>query len=93
MSTINLSTVATMVIHLVGREYLLFETAVQVKLTPHSAPFNAWGACVGPKNELYVMDSDEQWHQLTETDTNAEQMISSLYQRLQMLIVRTKEVV
>lgn len=65
-----------------GHEYLYFDTAVQVKLTPHSYPFQAWAVCVSPKDELYVMDSDEQWHQLTISDNPAHLMIGSLYQRL-----------
>lgn len=73
---------------LVGHEFLYFDTAVEVKTTPHTYPFNAWAVCVSPKDQLFVMDSDEQWHQVELTDNNAALVIGSLYQRLKMMRVR-----
>jgi hypothetical protein len=70
---------------LVGHEYLYFDTAVEVKLTPHTYPFAAWAVCVSPQDDLYVMDSDEQWHQVELKDQNAALVIGSLYQRLRMM--------
>jgi len=70
---------------LVGHEFLYFDTAIEVKVTPHSFPFNAWAVCVSPNNELFVMDSDEQWHQVELTDDNAALVIGSLYQRLKLM--------
>lgn len=70
---------------LVGHEYLYFDTAIEVKITPHGFPFNAWAACVSPKNELFLMDSDEQWHQVEWQDDNAGLVIGSLYQRLKLM--------
>jgi len=70
---------------LVGNDYLYFNNAVEVKTTPHSFPFNAWAVCVSPKNELYVMDSDEQWHKTELNDSNAALVIGSLYQRLKLM--------
>ena len=70
---------------LVGHEYLYFDTAVEVKLTPHTYPFAAWAVSVSPKDELYVMDSDEQWHQVELKDQNVALVIGSLYQRLRMM--------
>jgi hypothetical protein len=70
---------------LVGHEYLYFDTAVEVKLTPHTYPFAAWAVCVSPNNEMYIMDSDEQWHQVELKDQNAALVIGSLYQRLRMM--------
>lgn len=70
---------------LTGHEFLYFDTAVEVKITPHSFPFNAWAVCVGPKDELFVMDSDEQWHQIELKDDNAALVIGSLYQRLKLM--------
>jgi len=67
-----------------GNEYLYFDTAVEVKVTPHSYPFYAWGACVSPANELYIMDSDQQWHEVEPND-NAALLIGSLYQRLKLM--------
>ena len=71
--------------NLAGHEFLYFDTAVEVKITPHSFPFNAWAVCVSPKDELFVMDSDEQWHQVELKDDNAALVIGSLYQRLKLM--------
>jgi len=70
---------------LVGHEPLYFETAVEVKVSPHTFPFAAWAVCVSPKEELFVMDSDEQWHQVELSDFNAALVIGSLYQRLKLM--------
>lgn len=70
---------------LVGHDYLYFDTAVEVKVTPHTHPFNAWAVSVSSKDELYIMDSDEQWHQLALTDFNAPLVVGSLYQRLKLM--------
>jgi hypothetical protein len=71
--------------NLVGNEYLYFDSAVEVKTSPHSFPFAAWAVSVSPKNELYVMDSNEQWHQVELTDDHALLVIGSLYQRLRLM--------
>ena len=70
---------------LAGNEYLYFDTAVEVKVTPHSYPFAVWGVCASPDNRLFVMDSDEQWHEVELTDDNAALVIGSLYQRLTLM--------
>ena len=70
---------------LVGNDYLYFKSAVEVKVSPHSFPFAAWAVCVSPKNELFVMDSSEQWHQVELADGNASLVIGSLYQRLRLM--------
>jgi hypothetical protein len=71
--------------NLVGHDYLYFESPVEVKVTPHTYPFSAWAVCVSPKDELYVMDNDEQWHQVELEDYNAALVIGSLYQRLKLM--------
>jgi hypothetical protein len=71
-----------------GNESLYFDTAVEVKTTPHNPPFTAWAVSVSPRNGLFVMDSDEQWHQLESTDINAGLVAGSLYQRLRMMNTR-----
>ena len=70
---------------LVGHDYLYFDSAVEVKVSPHTYPFAAWAVCVSPKDELYVMDSDEQWHPVELSDFNAALVIGSLYQRLKLM--------
>ncbi|HVF81952.1 MAG TPA: hypothetical protein VM884_08460 [Flavisolibacter sp.] len=70
---------------LVGHDYLYFETSVEVKTTPHAHPFSAWAVCVSPKDALYVMDAEEQWHEVELEDMNAGLVIGSLYQRLKLM--------
>jgi hypothetical protein len=82
---------AAIVKELVGHDYLYFDTAVEIKVTPHSHPFAAWAVSVSPKDDIYVMDSDEQWHQLELEDNNAALVIGSLYQRLRLMRVQYKK--
>jgi hypothetical protein len=70
---------------LAGHDYLYFDQAVEVKVSPHSYPFSAWAVCVSPSDTLYVMDSDEQWHEVELTDNNGALVIGSLYQRLRLM--------
>lgn len=70
---------------LVGHDYLYFENAVEVKVSPHTYPFAAWAVCVSPKDGLYVMDGQEEWHAVELTDFNAALVIGSLYQRLRLM--------
>lgn len=70
---------------LVGHDYLYFETAVEVKVSPHTHPLNVWAVSVSPVDKLYLMDSDEQWHLLELHDMNAALVIGSLYQRLKLM--------
>lgn len=76
---------AEIVKDLVGHDYLYFDTAVEVKTSPHTYPFSAWAVSVSPKDELYAMDSDEQWHHVELEDVNASLVLSSLYQRLKLM--------
>jgi len=71
--------------NLVGNDYLYFESSIEIKVTPHTHPFSAWAVCVSPNDELYVMDSDEQWHKIEFEDYNASLVIGSLYQRLKLM--------
>ena len=70
---------------LVGNEFLYFDSAIEIKLSPHSYPFYAWGVCVSPTNALYVMDGNEEWHEVDPAVGNAPLVIGSLYQRLQLM--------
>lgn len=80
-----------MVRDLVGHDYLYFENAVEVKLGPHSHPFHAWAVCVSPNEALYVMDADEQWHQVELDDQGAGLVVSSLYQRLKLMRIHYRK--
>jgi hypothetical protein len=73
---------------LVGHDYLYFDVAVEIKTSPHSYPFAAWGVCVSPKDELYGMDSEQEWHKVELQDINAAMVIGSLYQRLRLMRIQ-----
>jgi hypothetical protein len=73
---------------LVGNEYLYFDSAIEVKVSPHSFPFAAWAVSVSPKNGLFIMDNNEQWHQVELIDDHASLVIGSLYQRLRLIRIQ-----
>ncbi|GAB4092238.1 hypothetical protein [Flaviaesturariibacter terrae] len=75
----------TLLRELSGDAPLYFESAVQVKLTPHSPPFAAWAVGLSEDGTLQVMDADERWHPFSAGDRNAALLLGSLYQRLRML--------
>ncbi|MEI6947217.1 hypothetical protein V9K67_08475 [Paraflavisolibacter sp. H34] len=70
---------------LAGNEYLYFDTAIEIKTTPHSFPFRAWGVCTSPDGRLYIMDSNQEWHEADPAIGNTPLVIGSLYQRLQLM--------
>jgi len=80
-----------MVKDLVGNDYLYFDSPIEVKVSPHDIPFAAWAVCVSPKNDLYVMDNNEQWHQVELNDDYASLVIGSLYQRLRLMRLQYKK--
>jgi hypothetical protein len=69
----------------VGNEYLYFDTALQVKHSPHHLPFIAWGLCVSPQDTLYVMDSEQQWYPIEAVTGTDDLVIGSIYQRLKWM--------
>jgi hypothetical protein len=69
---------------LVGQEYLYFDEALQVKQTPHSEHFKAWGVCVSPIGVIYLMTADQRWHEL-EDKKETRYILSTLYQRVKIL--------
>jgi len=73
---------------LVANEYLYFDSKVEIKTSPHTPPFAAWAACVSPADKLFVMDADEEWHELTSSDNKAALIVSSLYQRLRLMRIQ-----
>lgn len=63
-----------------GNDYLYFDDALKIKLSPHSAPVYVWGVCISPDDVLYIMDNNQEW---TAIDNDApKEIIQSLYQRL-----------
>lgn len=73
---------------LAGNNYLYFEDAISVKQTPHSIPVKMWAVCV-KDDAIYLMDSDEQWHELAEGDVNYHLVMASLFQRVMFIQKQT----
>lgn len=64
---------------------VMFDSAINVKASPHIALFSCHGACVGPGG-IYLMDGGGDWHgPLKEDQVNAGLIISSLYQRMRFM--------
>lgn len=70
---------------LAGNNFLYLDTALVVKETPHTIPVNVWAVCVGPDDEIYLMDADEQWERLEETDDNYQLVLSTVCQRVKFI--------
>lgn len=65
---------------------VLFDDAIMVKASPHIALFTCYGACVGPDG-VHLMDGEGSWHgPLKEDQVNAGLLISSLYQRMRLML-------
>ena len=72
---------------------VIFDDAIRVKASPHIALFDCYGACVGPDG-VYLMDGAGEWFgPLKEDQVNAGLMISSLYQRLNVMQLKSSVVV
>lgn len=75
-----------MIIEMVlGHEYLYFEDALRVKKTPHTPTVNIWAISVSPKDEIFLMDNNQDWHRLDETDMEYNLIIASLWARLKVI--------
>jgi hypothetical protein len=77
-----LTEITTMISSLVGNEYLYMDTPIQIKTTPHTPALNIWALTISPRGDLYVMNADEQWHQVDPSD---EIIITSVYQRVSVM--------
>ncbi len=69
---------------MVGTDYLYFDDALTVKKTPHTLPVKIWAVCTN-ESRLYLMDSEEQWFELEETDLDYQLVIASLWARVKIL--------
>jgi hypothetical protein len=70
---------------LVGHQFLYFNTALLIKLSPHSWPLAIWAICVSPSDQIYVMDNAEEWHELKTSDINYDKVLSTIYQRVKTI--------
>jgi hypothetical protein len=78
--------IVTMVRQLVGKEYLYFEDALKVKKSPHTPEVNIWGICVSPSGDIFLMDNNQEWYELEESeDLNYNLVIASLWARLKVI--------
>jgi hypothetical protein len=65
-----------------GTDYLYFDNALSLPVQKFCTPFNVWAVCVSPKDELFIMDSDEQWHKVESWNLTA---IPALYTRIKLI--------
>lgn len=65
-----------------GNSILYFDTAVEIKLSPHQDPICLWAVATDYRNKLHVMDHNEQWFDVEAKD---EKIIQSLYQRVSVI--------
>lgn len=68
----------------------LFDDPVRVKNSPHSWPINIHGVEVGPGSGIWLMDNDQKWHKLEETNITAPLIANSILQRIKLLILQKK---
>lgn len=73
--------------HLVGVDYLYLDSPLVVNPGPFDGP-TFWAVCISPQNQIYLMDADEQWHQVQPTDVNYEAVLQVLNQRLGLILNR-----
>lgn len=74
---------------MVGNEYLYFDDALTVKKTPHTDPVRIWAVSISPKDEIFLMDANQEWHQLEESDLDYHLVIASLWARIKILSKKT----
>ncbi|HEV7620106.1 MAG TPA: hypothetical protein VGO09_00155 [Flavisolibacter sp.] len=70
---------------MVGHEYLYFNDGIEIKPGPHIHVFTIWGVACSPRNELFIMDNNEEWHRIDLNDLHAQLIIGSIYQRIKLL--------
>lgn len=75
----------TLIEEMAGFEYLHFDTALEVKLTPHTPPVRVWAVCINPAKQIFLMDAEEDWEHLGKEDRNAGPVLGSLFQRLRYM--------
>jgi hypothetical protein len=69
--------VCVLITNMVGNEYLYLDKALYINMH-----LNIWGMCVSPTCDLYVMNSDQEWHQVEPNDTV---ILEPLHARLLMV--------
>lgn len=85
-------TVVQMVKELVGENgNLYFATSLLVKINPHSWPIQIWGISV-KDGRIALMDGFQIWNELEDTDDNYRRVLSTLYQRIQVIYKQVKTV-
>lgn len=62
---------------------ILFDTAVICKDSPHHDPFRCWGVWVND-GRLFLMDSNQRWHEWGPEQGNSHLVLQSIYQRLRI---------
>ena len=63
---------------------LYFDTALLIKLTPHTWPVQMWAVSV-KDDRIALMDYYQNWSELEEGDNNYDQVLQTLYQRIKTI--------
>lgn len=68
-----------------------FDSAVEVKGSPHQHLFTCWGIIADELNGVWLLDSTSTWHELRPSQSNAHLVISSLLQRVKLIKVEMEK--
>lgn len=63
---------------------LYFDTALLIKLTPHTWPVQMWAVSV-KDDRIALMDYYQNWSELEEGDNNYDQVLQTIYQRIKTI--------
>lgn len=66
-----------------GRGKTYFDTPVTIELNPF--PISIYGVYVHKNDSVWLMDGNENWHNLTATDNNAACVAGAIFERLNVL--------
>lgn len=79
-----LKAIATIMRELCSHDHLYFDTPLKVKRAPNAPALHFWAASVSPAGDVYVMDADQEWHQVEQREQDA-QVMESLFHRVRFL--------
>lgn len=68
-----------------GHNYLYLDSVLQVKKSPHSPSASIWAIAISPDDNIWLMDANEQWFELEDSDINYSLVLSTLFQRVQTI--------
>lgn len=64
---------------------IMFDSPITIKQNPHSFPIHLYGIEIESISGVWLMDSNQEWHKLEDTDRNFSIVANSIIQRLKLL--------